>query len=118
METQDPVFARTSVRAYTDEAVTEEQVERLLRAAMAAPSAMNQEPWEFWVVEGKVQLEALASASPHAKPCAHAALAIVPCLKTESLPCPDMAEQDMGAAIENILVETAELGLGAVWQGI
>lgn len=47
METQDPVFARTSVRAYTDEAVTEEQVERLLRAAMAAPSAMNQEPWEF-----------------------------------------------------------------------
>lgn len=118
METQDPVFARTSVRAYTDEAVTEEQVERLLRAAMAAPSAMNQEPWEFWVVEGKVQLEALASASPYAKPTAHAALAIVPCLKTEGLPCPDMAEQDMGAAIENILVEATELGLGAVWQGI
>ena len=79
---------------------------------------MNQEPWEFWVVEGKVQLEALASASPYAKPCAHAALAIVPCLKAEGLPCPDMAEQDMGAAIENILVEAAELGLGAVWQGI
>lgn len=118
METQDPVFARTSVRAYTDEAVTEEQVERLLRAAMAAPSAMNQEPWEFWVVEGKVQLEALASASPYAKPCAHAAPAIVPCLKAEGLPCPDMAEHDMGAAIENILVEAAELGLGAVWQGI
>lgn len=79
---------------------------------------MNQEPLEFWVVEGKVQLEALASASPYAKPCAHAALAIVPCLKAEGLPCPDMAEQDMGAAIENILVEAAELGLGAVWQGI
>lgn len=46
METQDPVFARTSMRAYTDEAVTEEQVERLLRAAIAAPSAMNQEPWD------------------------------------------------------------------------
>ncbi|MGN0070699.1 MAG: nitroreductase family protein [Atopobiaceae bacterium] len=118
MKEKDPVFARTSVRAFTDEPVTKEEATLLLRAAMAAPSAMDQQPWEFWVVEGRDNLEKLASASPYAKPTARAALAIVPCVKTEGLPCPDMAEQDMGASIENLLIEAAELGLGAVWQGI
>lgn len=118
METRDPVFARTSVRSFTDEAVSESELEHLLQAAMAAPSAMNQQPWEFWVAEGAEALTRLAAAFPYAKPTAHAAVAIVPCMKTVGLPCPEMAEQDMGACIENILIEAQELGLGAVWQGL
>lgn len=114
MKENDPAFARTSVRAFTDEPVTKEEATLLLRTAMAAPSAMNQQPWEFWVVEGRDNLEKLASASPYAKPTTRATLAIVPCVKTEGLPCPDMAAQDMGASIENLLVEAAELGLAAV----
>lgn len=114
----DPIFRRTSVRAFTPEKLTEKEAELLLRAAMAAPSATNQQPWEFWVADAPVTLGALADASPFAAPTAKAALAIVPCLRTEGLRVPEMAAQDMGAMAENILLEATELGLGAVWQGI
>ncbi len=114
----DFIFERTSVRSFTDEPVAAEDLERLLRAAMAAPSATNQQPWEFWIVTERKRLEELSSCSPYAGPTKRAAAAIVPCIKTEGVPVPGMAAQDMGAATENLLLEATHLGLGAVWQGI
>lgn len=115
----DPIMNRTSVRQFADEPVTDEQVERLMRAAMAAPSAANQQPWEFVVVRDAQLREALSQCSPYAHPAAAAPLVIVPCVaRDDELKFPEYKEQDMGACLENMLVEATALGLGAVWMGV
>ena len=48
----ETIFSRKSVRSYTDQAVSDAQVETLLRAAMAAPTGMNLQPWRFVVRSG------------------------------------------------------------------
>ena len=115
---RDVIFERASVRAFTDAPVSDEQARLLLRAAMAAPSAGNQQPWEFYVVRDPQMLAKLAGCSPYAKPTAKAPCCIVPCLRTQGLRFPGCASQDMGACVENILLEATRLGLGAVWQAI
>ena len=63
---EDIILSRTSVREYQDIPVEAEKVQRLLQAAMAAPSARNQQPWEFYVVTNRALLEELAACSPYA----------------------------------------------------
>lgn len=114
----DVIFTRTSVRAYTAQPVEPEKLELLLRAGMAAPSACNQQPWEFYVTAEKTRLEALSGCSPYTGFVKNAAAAIVPCYRKSGLIAPDYAEIDLSAACENILLEAESLGLGAVWCGI
>lgn len=114
----EAIYKRASVRKFTDEAVTDDQVRALLRAAMAAPSAGNQQPWEFYVVRDRALLAALAQTSSYAKPAAGAACVIVPCSRTEGLRFAPCVPQDMGASVENLLLEAVEQGLGAVWMGV
>lgn len=111
------IFTRTSVRSFTDQPVSSQQVEQLLRAAMAAPSAGNQQPWEFYVVTHRDTIESLAQASPYAGCAAGAPVVIVPCARREVM-FPQNREMDLSAAVENLLLEAVELGLGAVWLGI
>ena len=112
------IFKRTSVRKYTDKPVEPEKIELLMRAAMASPSACNQQPWEFYLTENHEKMLELSKCSKYATPTAGAALAIVPCYHKEGLIAPDYAEIDLSACVENILLEVEELGLGAVWMGI
>lgn len=114
----DAIFKRASVRSFTDEPVTDDEVRALLRAAMAAPSGGNQQPWEFYVVRDRETLDRLAGVTPYAKPAASATCAIVPCMRTEGLRFPSLAVQDVSAAVENLLLEAVDQGLGAVWMGI
>lgn len=111
------IFRRVSVRKFQDRPVTEEQVERLLRAAMAAPSATNQQPWEFYVVRDRGLLERLAGCHAYSMCAKNAALAVVPCFRKDTAH-PEYAQIDLSAATENLLLEAVELGLGAVWLGI
>lgn len=111
------IFNRTSVRKYEDKAVEAEKIDQILRAAMAAPSAANQRPWEFFVVKNKETLAALADCSPYGGCIKDAAVAIVPVYRKEMM-MPEFADIDMAACTENILLEVTELGLGAVWIGI
>lgn len=111
------IFHRTSIRKYTDQSVEADKTERLLRAAMAAPSAGNQQPWEFYVVTDKCTLIALSECSPYAAPLRSAPLGIVVCCQTECR-MPEYAQIDCSAAIENLLLEADFLDLGAVWLGI
>ena len=97
--------------------VEDEKIEKLLRAAMAAPSAGNQQPWEFYVVTNSETLQRLAKTSPYAGCTATAPLAFVVCTKKECR-MPEYAQIDVSAAIENLLLEADGLGLGAVWLGI
>lgn len=111
------IFHRTSIRRYTSQPVTEEQLELLLRAAMAAPSACNQQPWEFYAVTDPEKIAELSKATPFSTPCAGAALVIVPCQRVNCA-VPPCAPFDMSAAVENILLEADSLGLGACWMAL
>jgi nitroreductase len=113
----DSIFHRTSVRQYLDKPVEEEKITTLLRAAMAAPSAGNQQPWEFYVVKGKENLQRLALTSPYGGCTKNAPMAFVVCYQ-KVCPMPEYAQIDVSAACENLLLEADSLGLGAVWLGI
>lgn len=110
------IFARRSIRKYTSEPVSEANVETLLKAAMAAPSASNRKPWQFIVVTERETLDALAESHPHGKMLFDAPLSIAI--------CGDLTEmerywvQDCSAATENLLLAATTLGLGAVWLGV
>lgn len=111
------IFKRRSVRKFKEMAVENEKIELLLKAGMAAPSAGNQQPWEFYVVKDKDFLKKLAKASPYAGCIEKAPMAIVLCARN-NISMPEYSNIDMSAAAENILLEAVELDLGAVWLGM
>ena len=115
----DNILARTSIRSYQERAVEQDKIEKLLRAGMAAPSAVDRRPWHFIAVTDRQVLEGLAQANPNAGMAARAPLAIVVCGdKTKALTrVPDYWVQDVAAATENILLAAQGMGLGAVWTG-
>lgn len=114
----DCIFHRTSVRKWQDRPVEQDKLERILRAGMQAPSAGNQQPWEFWVVDDTGAKEALSQASEYAGCAAHAPVLVVPAYRTEGLRFPEYAQIDLAIATENMWLEADGLGLGGVWLGI
>jgi len=116
----DDLFARRSIRKFTSESVSEEQIDMILKAAMAAPSAGNRKPWHFVVIAERPLLSALAEAHPYAKMLNEAPLCIVPCGEPglSFADRPAYWVQDVSAATENILLAAVGLGLGAVWCGV
>lgn len=118
MDCLDAIMTRRSIRTYTAEPVTDEQLETLLRAAMAAPSAGNQQSWRFIVARDAAQREALSQATPYSGMIARAPIGIVICGDTHDLKHPGYWTQDCSAAIENLLLAAHAMGLGAVWIGV
>ncbi len=114
----DPVFARRSIRRYRPNPVPAEKIATLLKAAMSAPSAHNQQPWEFIVIDDRAILDAIPDVHPYSKMLREAPLAILVCARQEGLSSPDFFPQDCAAATENILIEAVLLGLATVWMGI
>jgi len=116
------IFKRTSVRKYTDEKITPEEIELILRAAMAAPSAKNSQPWEFVAIQNKDTLMKITEFHPYSSMLPNAPLAIVVCAnKTKEMPDLkglDFWVQDCAAATQNIMLQSTELGLGSVWLGV
>lgn len=115
------IMTRTSVRQYLPgKTISSDTIETLLRAAMAAPTAVNRQPWQFIVVDNRESLDSLAKALPHAKMLEHASIAIVPCgdLDKAFEGEPSYWIQDVSAATENLLLAAHSLGLGAVWTGV
>ena len=114
------IMTRTSIRAFTGQSVSSDTVEMLLRAGMAAPTAVNLQPWHFVAVTDRAKLDEMRQANPHAKMLEQAPLAIVVCgdmNKAMEGPGRDFWIQDCSAATENILLAAHALGLGAVWTG-
>ena len=119
MELNEVLLKRRSIRKFTDEPVSEEDVLKLLHAGMSGPSACNRTPWEFFVVTNPEILEKLRKSARYSK--IKAPLAIVVCgnlSKALPLQLSPFWIQDCSAATENILLEATELGLGTVWCGV
>ena len=116
------ILQRKSVRAYTDRAVSHEQLDTLIRAAMAAPTGRDMRPWHFIVLEGRHPLSPLAEQLPYAKMLAEAQAAVVVCgdmsvTDKEGNPSRNWTF-DCSAATENLLLQAEAMGLGAVWTGV
>ena len=123
------IMSRTSIRSFTGEAVSKAQLETILKAGMAAPTAMNGQPWRFVVVTDKDKMASVFGAGPRSEMFTTAGAVIVVCGQTTSMgrpfgAQPDAPEQEMpnmfwyedcSAAAENILLAVKALGLGAVW---
>lgn len=116
------IFKRTSVRKYKTDPVAKEQIELLLKAGMAAPSACNAQPWEFIVVEKRETLDKITQIHPFSQMLKEAPLAIVVCGDTTKKPAfvPDLEAWplDCSAATQNIMLQATEMGLGSVWLGV
>lgn len=111
------IFKRVSVREFTDEKVTDEQLELILRAGMQAPSAVNQQPWEFLVCRDIETIREFSNSGGFAR-ALKTATVLLGLYYKETVSHPMFTMQDMGACAENCLLEVAELNLGAVWMGI
>ena len=112
------IFTRTSVRSFEDRAVETEKLEQIMKAACAAPTAKNQQAWEFYVVTNKEILQKLGKVTPYARPAANAPAAVVVCYNKDKLTVPQMADIDCAIATENIWLECENLGLGGVMMGV
>ncbi len=112
------LMTRRSVRAYTEEPVSERDVETILRAAMAAPSAGNEQPWHFVVVRDRETMRQITRVHPYAGMLEEAALCIAVTAELALEKYKDMWVQDCSAATQNILLAAHALGLGAVWLGV
>ena len=114
----NPIFHRVSIRKYKDQSVEKDKILQILKAGMQAPSACNQQPWEFYVVTDTAKIKQLSQCTPYAKCVAEAPVVIVPVYRTEGLPALQMVPIDMGICLENMWLETDELGLGGVCIGV
>jgi len=108
---------RTSIREYKDTPVPKALITKLLTSAMQAPSAKNQQPWDFIVIDQRELLDELSETSTGAWMLNDAPLCIVPMIR-ETDKSPHFREQDMGACVQNILLECTNNDLGAVWIGV
>ncbi len=120
-DTLKTIFSRKSVRSYKDEPVPKEKIEMLVRAGMAAPTAVDKRPWEFIVITDKKLLNRLSDALPYARMAKQAAAGIVVAGDTKKQwGGRDSVYwiMDCSAASENILLAAESMGLGAVWTAI
>lgn len=120
------ILSRKSVRSYTDQPLSEEQITTMLKAAMAAPSGSNIQPWSFVVLTDKSDYDTIFEGNFNMEKFKQSAAVIVLCADTtvtrtprgggEAVVMPNGTwRDDLGAATENLLLAAESLGLGAVW---
>ncbi|MGA2031119.1 MAG: nitroreductase family protein [Thermoguttaceae bacterium] len=118
MDTLESIRTRRSIRKYLDKPVPEELMQNLLVAAMQAPSARNQQPWQFVVINDRAILAEIPRFMPNAAMAAKAPLAILVCGDLDLEKSEGYWVVDCAAAAENMLLAAHALGLGAVWCGV
>ncbi len=115
----DAIRDRCSIRTYLEKAIPEDVILTLLKAAMAAPSSRNKQPWHFYVVRDSEILKKMGEQLPYARMTAQAPLAIVVCGdNTKGNPREEQKLNwaiDCSAATQNLLLAAHSKGLGAVW---
>ena len=118
MDILNGIFTRRSIRNYTDEPISREKVEELIRYGMYAPSACNRQPWHFVLLNDRDTFKKILEFHPHTKMLEHAQWGIVVCGDDQLAHTPDYWPVDCAAATQNILLAAHGMGFGAVWLGI
>lgn len=113
------IESRRSIRKFTDQPVDQETLTLLMKAAMAAPTAMNAQPWEFVVITEKKVIDRLRKYMMFGKMKAAAVICVLGSRRKQKNKAGDLFwVQDCSAATQNILLAATSLGLGAVWVGV
>lgn len=114
------IHSRKSVRNFTGESVRKETLDKIARAGMAAPTAVNMQPWSFIIVTERKTIDALRARLPYADMLDKAGAAIIVCaIPAEAFQqSAEIAVLDASCASENILLAAEALGLGAVWTSV
>ena len=118
MELMEGLLTRRSVRRYTDKPVSERDIIEIVRAGMYAPSARNQQVWEFLVITDKKLLNGLSERLETAPMAKSAAFAVLLCADSEREKSEGYWEQDCAACIENMMLGALSKGIGTAWVGI
>ncbi len=118
MELMEGILTRRSIRKFVDKPVPKEIIDDLLRAAMQAPSAGNNQPWHFVVIDDRKILDKVPEFHPYSKMLKEAPLAILVCAQVKTEKYCDYWVQDCSAATQNLLLAAHARGLGAVWLGM
>ena len=114
------IYSRKSVRHFTNKPVSKDQLNQILKAGMSAPTAINQQPWEFFVITNHKTLVALSKGLTSTPMLDKISAAIIVCGNTDKKEKLNEADYWMSlfAAFENILLAVEALGLGAVWTAV
>lgn len=118
MDVLQAIMTRRSIRRFTGEVITDEQLDTILRAGFQAPSAHNIQPWHFVVVKDKELHEKISDFHKYAKMLPGAGCGIIVCGDEEKQPSRGFLVEDCSAAIQNMLLAAHGMGLGAVWCGL
>ncbi|UCD33198.1 MAG: nitroreductase family protein [Desulfobacterales bacterium] len=118
METLEAIHTRRSIRKFKPQPVPKDLIHDILAAAMTAPSAGNQQPWQFVVITDRKILDRIPEINPYASMAKQAALAILICGDLSLEKFPGNWVLDCSAAVQNLLLAAHDKGLGAVWTGI
>ena len=114
----ETIYNRRSIRKYTEQAVSDEVLCELVRAGMSAPSAGNEQPWEYVIITDRALLDEIPSIHPHSKMLQQAPAAILICGDLKREVYEGYWVQDCSAATQNMLLEIVDRGLGGVWLGV
>jgi nitroreductase len=114
----ESILSRRSIRKFKNTPVCEKDIEDILKAAMAAPSAGNSQCWEFIIINNRIILDEIPKIHPHAQMILESPIAILVCADVSREKYPERWLLDCSAATQNILLAVHEKGLGAVWVGI
>jgi nitroreductase len=118
MDTIDAILTRRSIRKYKKKTISNEILQNLVRAACQAPSAGNQQPWHFIILDDRKILNVIDTFHPSAKILKEADKAILVCGDLDLEKFKGYWMIDCAAAAENILLAAHSQGLGACWLGI
>jgi nitroreductase len=114
----DVIYRRRSIRRFTPAPVTEDTVVAIIKAGMNAPSAGNERPWHFVIIDDRSILDEVPKFHPYSAMLREAPVAILVCGDPTLEKYPGYWVQDCSAAVENMLLEIVDIGLGGVWLGI
>jgi nitroreductase len=118
MDAIQNIMSRRSIRKYSGEGISSEQIQTIISAAMQAPSAGNRQPWYFIVVQDRQILDAIQKIHPYSNMLNDASCAIVVCADTKIELYTNYWAIECAAATQNILLAAHAIGLGAVWLGV